>query len=58
MGMSGVPLHPVPVDMNILKAVKRSSLGLDLNYAAAQGVLILWPSKPPIPPTRHFQLAE
>ena len=30
MGMSGVPLHPVPVDMNILKAMKRSSLGLDL----------------------------
>ena len=30
MGMSGVLLHPVPVDMNILKAMKRSSLGLDL----------------------------
>ena len=28
--MSGVPLHPVPIDMNILKALKRSSLGLDL----------------------------
>ena len=100
--------HPVPLDMNILKALKRSSLGLDfylwltyrtftlkcpirlswgrlyrqfgadpakaddkntannfrtdclrelkkikmawpgLNYATAQGVLILWPSKPAV----------
>ena len=102
--------HPVPLDMNILKAMKRSSLGLDfylwltyrtftlkgplrlswpglyrqfgvaptkgvdkhtvdafrtdslrelkkiqmawpeLNYAMAHGVLILWPSKPAVPP--------
>ena len=104
--------HPVPLDMNILKALKRSSLGIDfylwltyrtftlkrplrlswaslyrqfgldparagskrtaddfrkdclrelkkiqiawpeLNYATAQGVLILQPSKPAVPPTR------
>ena len=102
--------HPVPLDLNILKAMKRSSLGLDfylwltcrtftlkrpmrlswaclyrqfginpaqaggprtvdyfrtdclrelkkiklawpeLNYAVAQGVLVLWPSKPAIAP--------
>ena len=29
----------------------------DLNYSTAQGVLILWPSKPSIPLTRHLQLA-
>ena len=109
--------HSVPLDMNILKALKRSSLGLDwylwltyrtfslkrplrlswrqlyhqfgadpskaddkfilrnfrrdclrelkkikvawpdLNYAMAKGVLILYPSKPTIPPTR-LQLVE
>ena len=111
--------HPVPLDMNILKALKRSPLGLDLylwltyrtfslkrplrlswprlyrqfgvdpvkaeekrtvqafrtdclrelikiklawpdlNYAAGKGVLVLWPSKPAVPPTTpHLQLAE
>ena len=109
--------HPVPLDLNILKALKRSSLGLDLYlwltyrtftlkrplrlcwpqlyrqfgahptkakdhytvkdfrkgclrelikiktawpdlaYATAQGVLVLWPSKPAILPTR-LQLVE
>ena len=109
--------HPVPMNLNILKALKRSSLGLDLYlwltyrtftlrrpirlswarlyrqfgaeparandnrtvqdfrkgcrrelvkiktawpdlaYAAAKGVLILWPSKPAILPTR-LQLVE
>ena len=109
--------HPVPLDLNILKAMKRSSLGIDLylwltyraftlrrplrlswarlyrqfgvnpaqagsrgtinnfrtdclrelkkikmawpglNYATAQGVLILWPSKPAIVST-HLQLVE
>ena len=109
--------HPVPLDLNILKALKRSSLGLDfylwltyrtftlkrplrlswarlyrqfgaeparandnrtvqdfrkgclrelikiktawpdLVYATAQGVLVLWPSKPAILPTR-LQLVE
>ena len=109
--------HPVPLDLNILKALKRSSLGLDfylwltyrtftlkrplrlswarlyrqfgaeparandnrtvqdfrkgclrelikiktawpdLAYATAQGVLVLWPSKPAILPTR-LQLVE
>ena len=104
--------HPVPLDLNILKALKRSSLGIDfylwltyriftlkgplrlswarlyrqfgaelarandnrtvqdfrkeclrelikikiawpeLNYATAKGVMILWPSKPPVPPAR------
>ena len=104
--------HPVPLDLNILKALKRSSLGIDfylwltyrtftlkgplrlswpclyrqfgvnpakvgdtrtvdafrtdclrelkklqmawpeLNYATAHGVLILWPSKPAVPPAR------
>ena len=104
--------HPVPLDMNILRALRRSPLGLDLylwltyrtftlkrplrlswrqlyrqfgvnpamaeekrtvqafrtdclrdlikiklawpdlNYAAGKGVLILWPSKPVIAPTR------
>ena len=104
--------HPVPLDMNILKALKRSSLGIDfylwltyrtftlkrplrlswarlyrqfgvdpakagdkrtagnfrkdclrelkkiqiawpeLNYAAAHGALVLWPSKPAVPPAR------
>ena len=121
--MSGVPLHPVPVDLNILKALKRFTLGLDLylwvayqtfslkhpmrlswkhlyrqfgvdpakagdkrpvddfrkdclrelkkiqaawpdlNYAMAQGALILWPSKPAITPqapasTRGVALPE
>ena len=109
--------HPVPLNLNILKALKRSSLGLDfylwltyrtftlkrplrlswvclyrqfgaeparandnrtvqdfrkgclrelikiktawpdLAYATAQGVLVLWPSKPAILPTR-LQLVE
>ena len=109
--------HPVPLDMNILKALKRSSLGIDLylwltyrtftlkrplrlswgclyrqfgvnpakaddhytvknfrkdclrelgkikvawpdlNYSTAQGVLIVWPSKPAIVPAR-LQLVE
>ena len=109
--------HPVPLDMNILKAMKRSSLGIDLylwltyrtfalkgplqlswaclyrqfgvnpaeaddhytvknfrtdclrelkklkvawpelNYAAAHGVLIVWPSKPAIVSVR-LQLVE
>ena len=109
--------HPVPLDLNILKAMKRSSLGLDLylwltyrtftlrrplrlswarlyrqfvvnparaggggtinnfrtdclrelikikmawpglGYSTAQGVLILWPSKPAIVST-HLQLVE
>ena len=104
--------HPVPLDLNILKALRRSSLGIDfylwltcrtftlkrplrlswarlyrqfgvdpakagdkrtaddfrkdclrelkkiqiawpeLNYAAAHGALILWPSKPAVPPAR------
>ena len=107
--------HPVPLDMNILKALRRSPLGLDLylwltcrtfslrrplrlswprlyrqfgvdpaqagdkrtvdafrkdclrelikikiawpdlNYATGKGVLVLWPSKPAVPPT-HLQL--
>ena len=110
--------HPVPIDMNILRALRRAALGLDLylwltyrtfslkrplrlswvrlyrqfgvdpsraddkrtvdafrteclrelkkiktawpelNYTTAPGAMILWPSKPPIPPTRHLQLAE
>ena len=110
--------HPVPLDMNTLKALKRSSLGLDLylwlnyrtftlklplrlswtslyrqfgadpakednkrivdafrtdclrelkkiktswpglNYSTAQGVLILSPSTPSIPPTRQMSLVE
>ena len=33
--MSGVPLHPVPLDLNTLTALKRSSLGLDLYLWAA-----------------------
>ena len=109
--------HPVPLDMNILKALRRSSLGLDLylwvtyrtfslkrslrlswprlyrqfgvdpvmagdkrtvddfrkdclrelikikvawpdlNYSTAKGVLVLWPSKPAVPPTR-LQLVQ
>ena len=109
--------HPVPLDLNILKALKRSALGLDLylwltyrtfalraplrlswgclyrqfgvnpakaddhytvknfrkdclrelgkikvawpdlNYSTAQGVLIVWPSKPAIVPAR-LQLVE
>ena len=109
--------HPVPLDLNILKALKRSALGLDLylwltyrtfalkhplrlswgclyrqfgvnpakaddhytvknfrkdclrelkkikvawpdlNYSTAQGVLIVWPSKPAIAPSR-LQLVE
>ena len=109
--------HPVPLDLHILKALKRSSLGLDfylwltyrtftlkrplrlswerlygqfgvdpaqagdhytvknfrkdclrelgkikvawpdLNYSTAQGVLIVWPSKPAIVPAR-LQLVE
>ena len=109
--------HPVPLDLNILKALRRSSLGLDLylwltyrtftlrrplrlswarlyrqfvvnpvrawdggtinnfrtdclrelkkikmawpslGYSTAQGVLILWPSKPAIVST-HLQLVE
>ena len=109
--------HPVPLDMNALKALKRSSLGIDfylwltyrtftlkrplrlswgclyrqfgvnpakaddhytvknfrkdclrelgkikvawpdLNYSTAHGVLIVWPSKPAIVPTR-LQLVE
>ena len=108
--------HPVPLDLNILKALKRSSLGIDfylwltyrtftlkrplrlswtrlyhqfgvdpskvgdmrtvdyfrtdclrelvkiktawpdLNYATAQGVLMLSPSKPAIPPDNSFRL--
>ena len=111
--------HPVPMDLNILKALKRSSLGLDLysvvdvsrtftlqapatallgaslppvrcriqpgsgglgtinnfrtdclrelksrsrwhgpslGYSTAQGVLILWPSKPAIPLDNSFRL--
>ena len=107
--------HPVPLDMNILKALRRSPLGLDLylwltcrtfslkdplrlswprlyrqfgvdpaqagdkrtvddfrkdclrelikikiawpdlNYATGKGVLVLWPSKPAVPPT-HLEL--
>ena len=107
--------HPVPLDMNILKALRRSPLGLDLylwltcrtfslkrplrlswpslyrqfgvdpamagdkrtvdafrtdclreltkirvawpdlNYSAGKGVLVLWPSKPAVPPV-HLQL--
>ena len=111
--------HPVPLDMNTLKALKRSSMGLDLylwltyrvfslqsplrlswrqlyrqfgadpakaddklivndfrtkclrelkkikiawtdlNYATAKGMLILYPSKPAIPPpSPHLQLVE
>ena len=111
--------HPVPLDMNTLKALKRSSMGLDLylwltyrvfslqsplrlswrqlyrqfgadpakaddklivndfrtkclrelkkikiawtdlNYATAKGMLILYPSKPAIPPpSQHLQLVE
>ena len=110
--------HPVPLDMNILKALRRSPLGLDLylwltyrtfslkrplrlswkklyrqfgvdpamagdkrtvddfrkdclreltkirvawpdlNYSTGKGVLVLWPSKPAVPPTPHLQLAE
>ena len=110
--------HPVPLDMNILKALKRSPLGLDLylwvayrtftlkrpmrlswprlyrqfgvdpvkagdkftvrnfrndclrefkkikmawpklNYSTAQGVLILWPSTPSIPPRQQLSLPE
>ena len=110
--------HPIPLDMNILKALKRSSLGLDLylwvtyrtfplqtplrlswrqvyrqfgahpanasdrvtvrnfqrkvlrelkkiklawpelNYATGKGVLILYPSKPAIPPGQHLSLVE
>ena len=106
--------HPVPLDLNILKALKRSSLGLDLylwltyrsftlkrplrlswvrlyrqfgvnpaqagdkravdnfrtdclrelikiklawpglNYFTPKGVLVLWPSKPAVPPKRQF----
>ena len=109
--------HPVPLDLNILKALKRSALGLDLylcltyrtfalkrplrlswgclyrqfgvnpgkaddhytvknfrkdglrelgkikvawpdlNYSTAQGVLIVWPSKPAIVP-EHLPLVE
>ena len=109
--------HPAPLDLNILKALKRSALGLDLylwltyrtfalraplrlswgclyrqfgvnpakaddhytvknfrkdclrelgkikvawpdlNYSTAQGVLIVWPSKPAIVPAR-LQLVE
>ena len=108
--------HPVPLDMNTLKALKRCSLGLDLylwltyrtftlkrplrlswrqlyrqfdanpatpadkfivrnfrqnvlrelkkiklawpdlNYSTGKGALILLPSKPAVPPTRHLQL--
>ena len=107
--------HPVPLDMNILKALRRSPLGLDLylwltyrtfslqrplrlswprlyrqfgadpamagdkrtvdyfrtdclreltkirvawpdlNYSTGKGVLVLWPSKPAVPPV-HLQL--
>ena len=111
--------HPVPLDMNTLKALKRSSMGLDLylwltyrvfslqsplrlswrqlyrqfgadpakaddklivndfrtkclrelkkikiawtdlNYATAKGMLILYPSKPAIPPpSQHLQLVD
>ena len=110
--------HPVPLDMNILRALRRSPLGLDLylwltyrtftlkrplrlswrqlyrqfgvnpamagdkrtvdafrtdclreltkirvawpdlNYSTGKGVLVLWPSKPAVPPTPHLQFAE
>ena len=110
--------HPVPLDMNILKALRRSPLGLDLylwltyrmfslkrplrlswarlyrqfgldpamagdkrtvdyfrsdclreltkirvawpdlNYSTGKGVLVLWPSKPAVPPAPHLQFAE
>ena len=42
--------HPVPLDMNTLKALSRSSPGL--NDATAKGVRGLSPSKPAIAPTR------
>ena len=110
--------HPVPIDMNTLKSLKRSPLGLDLylwlnyrtftlksplrlswphlyrqfgadpskankkrtvdnfrtdclrelikiktawpdlSYTTAFGALILWPSKPAIPPTHRLQLGK
>ena len=42
-----------------LRELKKIKLAwLDLNYATAKGVLILWPSTPAIPPLNQGQLAN
>ena len=55
--------HPVPLDMNILKALKRSSLGLDLYLWLVYRTFTLQrPLRPllaaPVPPVRRVDPAK